>query len=119
MYTIEVLRARSRVILSFCGEMKQDPAAFFAELTAAANTAKLRDGEWEMLVDFSQTPVMPQDRAQNTARIFDWCLANGIRKTACVMTMLTQRMQIQRVTKRHEKIECFEDSQSAEEWLAQ
>ena len=117
MYRIDISRSRSRVTLSFSGEMKQDPAAFLAELTSAANKAKGSGDDWEMLVDFSDTPVMPQDRAQNTSKIFEWCLGNGIRKTACVMNTLTQRMQIQRVTKRHEKIEFFESISAAEDWL--
>lgn len=119
MYTFDILLAKSRIDLSFSGEMKQNPAALFAELSSAVGTVGSRNGTWDLLVDYSDTHVLTQERARHTADKFEWCLENGIRKVACVMNTLTQRMQIQRVTKRHEKIGFFECRHSAEEWLRQ
>ncbi len=117
MHLIDRDTKNSRVTLTFIGEMKQDPKAFFAEFVSASQSVRNADGEWDLLLDFSQTHVMPQERAANTQKIFDWCLENGIRKTAFIMQSITQRLQIQRVTERHPKIEFFESASAAADWL--
>ena len=117
MYSIDPNRQKRRVTLSFDGLMRQDPQVFFKELTDAVKSVRGSEGEWDLLVDFSGTPVMPQDRAKNTAKIFDWCLENDIRKVAAVMETITQRMQLQRVTGRNDKIAYFESRSDAQSWL--
>ena len=97
--------------------MEQDPAAFFVELTNAAKAVRANDGTWSLLVDFSDTPVMPQDRAQNTAKIYDWCIANGVKRIAFVMQSVTQKMQIKRVSGRSEIVQAFDTKAQAEAWL--
>lgn len=119
MYKLEAKPSQRRVELSFDGEMKQDPAKFFAEFSAAVNSVRGNGSSFDLLLDFSATHVMPQDRVQNTRRIFEWCLENGIGKAAFVMNGVTQRMQIRRVTERHEKVEFFDDCETAADWLSQ
>ncbi len=119
MYSLNAYRNLGRVVLGFDGEMTQNPAHFFSEFSAAANDARLGRDDWDLLIDFSQTPVMPQDRAQNTARIFAWCLDNAIRKIAVVTANTTQRMQMRRVTERSEKLAFFDSSHEAETWLSE
>jgi hypothetical protein len=82
MYSIEPDKRRNRLKLSFSGQMQQDPPTFFNELKDGVQSIVSRTGDWDLVVDFTDTPVMPQDRAQNTARIFEWCETNGVRKIA-------------------------------------
>lgn len=117
MYSLTKLPKQNRLELSFSGHMEQDPAAFFAELTNAAKAVRANDGTWSLLVDFSDTPVMPQDRAQNTAKIYDWCIANGVKRIAFVMQSVTQKMQIKRVSGRSEIVQAFDTKAQAEAWL--
>ncbi len=121
MYSITLDRRLSRLTLVFSGHMDQDPAAFLAEFTDAAQTIRnapgVLGGMWDLLADYADTPVMPQDRAQNTARIFEWCLANNLRRAAGVMNSATQRMQMHRLTKRNDRIGFFETRSAAQDWL--
>ena len=118
MYSLAREPKRNRVTLSFSGHMTQDATAFFEELTTVAKSVRAPDGGWSMLVDFSDTPVMTQERANNTERIFDWCMANGIRKIAFVLHSATQHMQIRRVTAKSPVVEVFDTCIQAETWLA-
>ena len=106
-----------RVELSFSGQMTQDPAAFFEELTSAAKSVRSPDGGWSLLVDFSDTHVMSQDRAQNTIKIFEWCKVNGIVKIAFILQSVTQRLQIKRVSGNSELVEVFDSQAKAVNWL--
>lgn len=118
MYLIETDLDTGCVTLSFDGIMTQDPEQFFQEFTQAAITVRRAQRNWKLLVDFSRTPVMEQFRAQNTAKIFDWCQSQGMDKAAIVFTMITQRMQMQRVTGKSDKIDYFESTAAAKKWLA-
>ena len=118
MYSIETDRQTGLVTLAFSGVMDQDPEEFFLELTTAIESVRMASGDWDLLVDFGDTSVMSQDRAQNTNRIFQWCIAKGIRRCACVTSGITQKMQMQRVTDRSEKMRYFEARNEAEDWLA-
>ena len=117
MYSITTNSSRSLVELTFSGPMDQDPAAFFKELTGSADRVRRSTGSWQLLVDFTETDVMVQERAQNTGKIFEWCLANGISKTAIVASSATQKMQIRRVTNASKVIEFFDTAAQAKAWL--
>ena len=117
MYSIETNRQTGLVTLSFSGVMDQDPEAFFLELTTGIEDVRKASGDWDLLVDFGDTSVMSQDRAQNTNRIFQWCIAKGIRRCACITSGITQKMQMQRVTEHSEKLRYFETRAEAEGWL--
>ena len=118
MYSVVPKSSHNRLELKFDGHMEQDPAVFFGEFTSAAASVRDESGEWDLLVDFSNTPVMPQERAENTAKIFQWCLSNNVRRIAFVLTSITQKMQIKRVSQSSDKIEYFEEVGAAERWLA-
>ena len=118
MYSLAREPELHRVELRFSGQMTQDAAAFFDELTTAAKCVRSPDCDWSLLVDFSDTPVMTQERANNTTKIFDWCMANGIAKIAFVLHSSTQRMQVKRVTRQSPVVEVFDTRAQAEAWLA-
>lgn len=117
MYSIITEPERNRLTIAFAGRMEQDPAAFFEELTSAVQRVRERQSAWDLVADFSDTPVMPQDRAQNTIRIFAWFMDNGLRKGSCVLQSVTQKMQIARVTERNDAVKFFETREAAERWL--
>ncbi|WP_108789348.1 hypothetical protein [Erythrobacter sp. Alg231-14] len=117
MYSIIADSRQRRLTLTFSGEMDQDPAAFFEELTSKVQRLRAAGDDWDLLTDFSDTPVMPQDRAQNTVRIFAWFMDNGMRRGACVLQSVTQRMQIARVTGRNDAVVFFDTLSKAESWL--
>ena len=118
MYLLTRHPKQHRVELGFSGQMTQEAGAFFEELTTAAKSVRSPDGDWSLLVDFSDTPVMSQERAQNTAKIFEWCKTHGIVKIAFILNSATQRMQVNRVTENSAIVEVFETRAQAESWLA-
>ena len=117
MYTLRLTPAHNRVELSFSGHMMQDAEGLFTELTEAALRVRGNSGDWDVLADYSDTPVLPQDRAQNTARILGWCLAHGIRRIAVVSRSVTQTMQLQRLARQNPVVQIFEQRSHAIDWL--
>jgi hypothetical protein len=118
MYSITTIPRHNRVAISFSGWMEQDHPTLFKEIMNAANAMQSRTGEWDLMADFTDTPVMTQERAQNTTKIFGWCLANGMRRTAVVLISATQQMQLQRVTARAKTVRYFDNAEAARDWLA-
>ena len=117
MYELRADRPNRRVTLTFSGVMDQDPKSFFAELTGAATFVRGTGNDWDLLVDFTGMAVMNQERAGNTAKIYNWCCENEVRKVACVTQSITQRMQLTRLTGNGDIVSCFETQQDAQAWL--
>jgi hypothetical protein len=99
MYRITVSRANQRVDVDFVDSYTDiDRAELAGDLRRAALEAKARGDHFDLLVDFSHVPVMPQDRTAAARDEIEWCLANGLRRSANVMSSTISKMQVERLS---------------------
>lgn len=117
MYTIRALLERNRVEIIFDGAHDYDYLVFSQELKDAALAVRSNQGHFDLLVDFTAGQVLPQENAAQSERNIAWCIANGMRKSANVMTTIIQKIQVKRVSHRDEKLGYFETREEAEKWL--
>lgn len=119
-HSLEVDRERKLVILTMCGVISPEDAAWMAEeLRAAVRTLGDAAGQHVTLYDFTEVPVVPQatleqlrDTFRNPAIRHLWA-----RKLAIVTGTTLGRMQAQRVKEVRADIELFEDRAAALAWL--
>jgi len=119
MHSIEKLTSKHRIVIQFGSYVDHDPDAFAIELKQAAFDVKGSLGEFDILADFTESMVMPQDAAKSSEDVISWCLANGMRKSANVIQNVTQRMQVKRVTEQDPRFGYFGTREQAAEWLDQ
>ena len=117
MYEIERQPSKHRVLIKFDSYADHDRIKFIVDLQEAALSVRSADRHFDMLADFTESIVMPQPIAKDSITLSDWLVQNGLRKSANVMTSITQQMQVQRVTERNEKFGYFETRTAAERWL--
>lgn len=117
MYSIVPNLAKHRVRVVFANDFEHEQDAFNAELKSAIDQVRADDGHFDLLSDFTDAPVMSQERAKQGEEMVAWCLANGLRRSANVMGTVLQRLQIKRVSANDEKFAYFETCSEAENWL--
>lgn len=117
MYEIEKDPVKRRVILRLDKYEDHDSPRFIHDLQHAALSVKGADPTFDILADFSDSMVMPQHIAQESADIAAWLMANGLRKSANVSRSVTQKMQVRRVTHQDKRFGLFETRADAEAWL--
>jgi hypothetical protein len=117
MYCIDTIPSKSRLLMTFEDFANLDFEMFMRDAQAATLQAKGASRHFDILADFSDTMVMPQNIARGSQDIACWFLENGLRRSANVMQSITQRMQIQRVTDRDTKFAYFETHAEAQAWL--
>ncbi|MEP3050607.1 MAG: hypothetical protein ABJP48_12655 [Erythrobacter sp.] len=76
-------------------------------------------GSFDLLVDWTNMPVMTQPAAQQAQRVISWCNDKGLRKAANVVATVTQRMQVKRVSAQNDRFQYFETRADAQAWLRQ
>lgn len=117
MYRITAVPAEHRVDVDFIGNYADiDQTAISRELRAEILKVKGDFGYFDLLVDYRQTHVMPQAQTGNGRQEIEWCLANGLRRSANVMNSALVRMQIQRLTANH-RFQMFATRAEALAWL--
>lgn len=119
MYSIEKDHINGRVNATFSGNFEHDAADLVADIKDAIPDVRRSDGTFDLLSDFTDASVMPQDHAQTSEDFLLWLDKNGLRKSAIVMTSITQRMQVQRVSDRNEKLGYFGSRAEAQKWLTE
>jgi len=117
MYSIRRSSAKNRVEIIFDGSHDYSSEIFTAELKDAALEVRSADGVFDLLVDFSNSHVLPQDAAHRSENNIVWCSAHGMRKSANIVPTMTHRMQLKRVSRGNERLEYFETRGEAESWL--
>lgn len=116
MHSIKLVPEARRIDIILDRFDDHDNTLFMQDVQQAAlNVSSGRP--FDMLCDFSQSMVMPQDIADNSKELAEWLLANGLRKSANIMQSTTQRMQIARVTQRDKKFAYFSTCKEALAWL--
>ena len=119
MYSIERNLSKKRVLLQLDKYEDHDGPRFVKELQSAALSVKGSGDHFDILADFSNSIVMPQDVANDSEAIAQWLLENGLRRSANVSQSITQHMQVKRVTKKDDKFGLFATRAEAEKWLEQ
>jgi hypothetical protein len=118
MYQIAVSRANQRVDLDFIGNYTDiDRAELARDLHTAVLQAKARGDHFDLLVDFTQVSVMPQDRTAAARDEIEWCVANGLRRSANVMSSTISKMQVERLSA-DERFQVFANRAGALAWLS-
>lgn len=118
MYTIRPILSKNRVEVVFDDFRDHDAERFAADLQSAVQSAKDENGRFDILLDMSNSVVMPQDIAAKSEADAKWLNDNGLRKSANIIQSITQRMQVKRVTSQDSRYGFFETRAEAEEWLA-
>ena len=119
MFSIEEDHINGRINATFSGIFEYDAADLVAGIKGAIPNVRRSDGTFDLLSDFTEASVMPQDHAQASEDFLGWLDKNGLRKSAVVMTSVTQRMQVQRVSDRSDKLGYFGNRAEAEKWLTE
>jgi len=117
MYRIVASPHRNRVTIDFGTEYDFDEDEFERELVDAIESVRDKGGAFDLLADFSQAPVMDQQRASESERVVAWCAANGLRKSANVVGSLIHQMQVKRLSKKDDRFGYFEGINDALRWL--
>jgi hypothetical protein len=118
MELIETNAAKNRVEVTFIGNYSGDIASFNDQLKACARAAKFSSGHFDLLSDFTQSQVMPQQLSGETAEIVGWCAANGLRKSANIVSSMLLKMQLDRLVP-DDHFKTFLNRDDAEAWLAE
>lgn len=108
--------SKHRVEVIFAGAYSGEIAEFTDKLKDGARVAKAGGRHFDMLTDFTQSPVMPQTLLGGAADAISWCAENGLRKAANVVSSMLMKMQLDRLTQ-DEKFKTFLDREEAEKWL--
>ena len=117
MYKIEVQKDKNRIVVTSEGEHDGDMREFVERIKEAAMQIKQHSPYFDILTDLSKAMVIQQDRAEASKELIQWCERQGMRKSAAVVDMIVQRMQVTRLTDRSEKVASFSTRAEAERWL--
>ena len=117
MYTIDKVPSKHRIVIEFDKYHDHDQMKFLDDLQAAALSVRSVDRQFDMLADFTQSMVMPQDIAKDSVSLSDWLIKNGMRRSANMTQSMTQRMQISRVTDQSARFGYFATRAEGEHWL--
>lgn len=92
--------------------------AGFSELMRTAAQAVKGSGDYfDILADFRRYGVMPQGTSNDSIEQIEWCLANGLRKSANITTSAIMKLQIQRLSP-SPRFWFFTTREEALAWLA-
>lgn len=118
-YEIKVDYSQHRVNITM-DVYESDTKQFFVDFKKAVAQAKGGGSHFDVLSDFSQmktaTPVMPKNIAEESAGMNSWSEANGMRKSASILTSTLFKMQLDRVTSSN-IYAAFMNREEAEKWL--
>ncbi|MEO9461964.1 MAG: hypothetical protein ABJ242_04435 [Marinomonas sp.] len=117
MYSIKRDTSKNRVIILFDGARDYNVDVFFQEFMEAANFAKCARPHFDALVDHSRTNILPQERTKHSEAMALWCLENGLRRSANIVSSAVMRMQLKRVTDSNPHFAYFQSREDAEAWL--
>jgi hypothetical protein len=113
---IKAILEKRRVDVTFVGRHTDIPDDWDQQMAEACLQAKGAAGHFDLLTDFSQSSIMPQEVAVNSERTAKWLIENGMRKGASVVDGALQKMQVNRVTA-NSQFQAFEHREEAETWL--
>jgi hypothetical protein len=120
-YQITVDYGRHLVAIQMYG-YEADTVKFFAEMQRAVLQAKSGGQHFDVLTDFTEmagaSPVMPRSIADESAEMNVWFEAQGLRKSATVLTSALFKMQLQRVTLK-DQYAFFNNRIDADKWLSE
>lgn len=117
MYKITADSANHRVEVVFDGSyLDLDQPQLSRDLRAGVLEAKGRGAHFDMLCDFTRVAVMPQDRTPGARAEIEWCVANGLRKSANVVSSALAKMQLQRLSA-DDRFQNFATRAEALAWL--
>lgn len=117
MFQVTVDATSHRIEVDFIGNYSDiDQSQFSRDLRAAVPKAKGAAHHFDLLVDFSRVPVMPQDRTSSAREEIEWCVANGLRRSANVMSSTIAKMQVERLAA-DDRFRTFTDRAAAIAWL--
>lgn len=119
MYHIEKVSNRALVIITFEGAYDFDQSAFEGEIKDAVTFVRSAEKSFDILADWSKISVMDQGRAGESHALAAWFIAAGLRRSANVLTSITQRMQLKRVTEGDERFGYFATKEEALAWLSE
>jgi hypothetical protein len=119
MYKIERVPSKHRVEMFLDNYEGHDQQRFLREVQQTAISVRNTDGSFDVLADFTESIVMPQEISQESADLAAWLVTNGMRRSANIIRNATQRMQIKRVTAHDERFGYFENRAEAETWLSE
>lgn len=118
MYQIIADRANKRVEVNFIDSFSDiDQEKLSIDLRAAALKAKGAGDHFDMIVDFTSVSIMPQHVTMNARGEIEWCIANGLRRSANVLHSTIAKMQIQRLSA-DDRFQTFVSRSDALAWLA-
>ncbi|RVT43488.1 hypothetical protein [Sphingobium algorifonticola] len=117
MVQVIINKAAHRVEIAFKdGYSKAALAGFDTQLRAAASLAKGHGSWFDILADFSDFGVMPQDTTDDGHARIAWCMANGLRRSANVTGSTIMKMQIERLAP-DPRFQYFRTREQAAAWL--
>jgi hypothetical protein len=108
--------ARKRVEVEFEGNYSGDVAGFAEKLKTSARAAKAGGSHFDILSDFTQSHVLPQQMLGETADVLSWCTDNGLRKAANIVGSVLLKMQLERLAPA-DSFRSFISREEAEAWL--
>lgn len=117
MWTIEPNHRNNRILITFKGQFERRHDEFDEQMMAAAARVRSRSGQFDTLVNMLEAPVAPQAQAGRGRDMAQWCLDNGLRKSAIVHSSTTGIMQMRRLVKNDGRTSFFSSLEEAEAWL--
>jgi len=118
MHLVKPIAAMNRVDVFIEDQTEEGHDDFGFQLKKAIDQVKTAGGEFDLLVDMSKTTVMSPNSAQRSEELIGWCVANGLRKSANVLSETLHQLQVKRLTGRNEKFGIFTSRHEAEAWLS-
>jgi hypothetical protein len=116
MENITADASKHRVNIEFVGTYSGDIARFSEEIKSKARIAKGGGQHFDMISDFTQSHVIPQNLAGASAEVAEWCGDNGLRKSANVVNSMLLKLQLDRLTP-DGRFKTFLSREEAEAWL--
>jgi hypothetical protein len=116
MEEIKVNSAKKRVEINFIGSYSGEMERFGDELKSSVRLAKAGGTNFDLLSDFTQSHVVPQQLLGGAAEFVGWCADNGLRKSAIIIGSMLLKLQMDRLTP-DERFKTFVSREEAEAWL--
>ncbi len=117
-YTIAEDLGQSLITVTVSGFWDVSIATRYAEdLAAAIVRMRKRHADFLLLVDMREAGTLPQDAAQVIEHAITNQRANGIRRSANIVSSTLAEIQIKRLSQRDEKYRYFTDATEARAWL--
>jgi hypothetical protein len=107
---------KRRVEVTFVGHYSGDMNKFSNDIKANARAAKAGGRYFDILSDYRQTHVLPQQLLAESTELIQWCVDNGVRKSASVVSSILLKMQLERMTP-DEGFKVFLSRDEAIAWL--